>query len=111
MAEQPAPASSWGPSSPSDPRVAALLGLIWRHGLFPTIVAGAFLFLLWSLAGNFTRSLEALERKVDVHQAAMEAADAATAAAIARQGQRLKGICYGVTEEGSRARAFCDEAE
>jgi hypothetical protein len=105
-----------GPSSPADLRVAALLSLVWRYGLFPTIVAGAFLYLLYSLATGFSRAIEAIDRKVDAHQAAMDkataaaaAADASTASAIERQGQRLKGICYGVTEEGSRARAFCDE--
>lgn len=104
------------PSSPGDPRLAAALAIIWKHGLFPTIVAAAFIYLLWSLASGFARQveangrhLEALEQKVDQHQHAMERSDAATAAAIQRQSNRLRGICYGVTEDGSRARAFCDE--
>lgn len=109
MAE-PAPTPPVRPSSlPTDPRLGAALAILWRHGLFPTVVAAAFLFLLYSLATGYSRELEALGRKVDAHQRAMEQSDAATAAAIQRQSNRLKGICYGVTEDGSRARAFCDE--
>jgi hypothetical protein len=86
-----------------------VLAVIWKHGLFPSLVAFAFAYLLYSLAGAFSRQLEAIELKIDAHQKAMDASDAARTMVDRQQNQRLKGICYGVTEDGSRARAFCDE--
>jgi hypothetical protein len=82
--------------------------MIWRHGLFPTIVAGAFLYLLYSMANVYSMKLDALGLKLDAHQAAMDRAEADRAITNRAQAQRLKGICYGVTEDGSRARALCD---
>ena len=111
MATPAASEPTAGLPSPSDPRLAAALAVIWKHGLFPSLVAVAFAYLLYSLAGTFTRQLEAVDRRLDAHQSSMEQSDAARALSLSQQNLRLKGICYGVTKEGSPARAFCDGTE
>ena len=119
--EPPTPTST-GLSTPADPRLAAVLAVVWRHGLFPSLVAGAFAYLLYTVASSYTRQLEAVERKVDAyqvlvaqkfdaHQASMVEGDHARALTLKQQNLRLKGICYGVTEEGSSARSFCDGSD
>ena len=118
---EPTPTST-GLLSPADPRLAAVLAVVWRHGLFPSLVAFAFAFLLYTVAMSYTRQLEAVERKIhehqvaverrfDAHQASMIDGDHARALTLKQQNLRLKGICYGVTEEGSSARSFCDGSE
>jgi hypothetical protein len=100
-----------GLSSPADPRLAAVLALVWRFGLYPVALVALSAFLLWRLTGldKVQAALEHLSAKLDAHQAAMDRTELARAAAADQQSRRLRGICYGVTDEGSRARAFCDE--
>jgi hypothetical protein len=105
-----------GLSSPADPRLAAVLALVWKFGLYPVAVLAACAYLLVQFADSdkallaqLQASLNHLSAKLEAHQAAMDRVEAERAASARQQSQRLKGICYGVTEEGSRARAFCDE--
>jgi hypothetical protein len=109
------PTATTDPVSPGDPKLQAVLAIIWKHGLFPSLVAFAFAYLLYSLAVSFTNKLEAidvnldsLDRKIEAHQAAMDRMTLERATVDRAQSSRLKGICYGVTDENSRARALCD---
>jgi hypothetical protein len=104
-----------GLSSPADPKVAAVLALVWKFGLYPVallLICGYLLVRVVASSDGVEQlesSIHDLSAKLEAHQAAMDRAELARAAAALQQSRRLKGICYGVTEEGSRARAFCDE--
>lgn len=73
------------------------------------------IYLAVLLAGKFDDRLAAAEvelrtvsHKLDAHNKAMEGAEAVRQAEQRIEALKLKGICYGVTEEGSQARSFCE---